>query len=179
MRFLGSAGLALCTFVCAVPATAAAQRPVRVSLGGGVSIPTGAHADAAGTGWHALGAIALSTLMQPIGLRADVAYNRFSAGDAATVPGDDITSSVASATANVTYRLPMTNSPASPYLIAGLGAYRSDCDAAACEADTRFGWNAGLGVKLYVLRVRSFAEVRFHRAGGAVQFIPATVGLTF
>lgn len=153
-----------------------AQRPISVSLAGGVSLPQGDFAAAVGTGWHALGVVALSTLMQPIGLRLDVAYNRFSFD----VGGGHQT--VSSATLNGTYRLPMTNSPMSPYLISGLGAYRTECSlATGCDAATKFGWNVGLGTKLFV-GFRSFVEARYHRtnrAGRAVGYFPLTLGVTF
>jgi hypothetical protein len=155
----------------------AQQRPISVGLAGGVSLPQGDLADGVNTGWHALGTIALSTLMQPLGLRLDVAYNRFdfSAGDG--------NQSVGSATLNAMYRLPMTNSPMSPYLISGLGAYRTECslDVVACEATTKFGWNVGLGTKLFV-GFRSFVEARYHRTkrGDAdVSYFPLTLGLMF
>ena len=46
----------------------------------------------------------------------------------------------------------MTNSPLSPYLITGAGAYRFECVGALdCGSTTRFGWNAGLGTKLFLL----------------------------
>jgi opacity protein-like surface antigen len=154
----------------------AQQRPLSVGLAGGVSFPQGDLNEAVNTGWHALGTIVLSTLMQPLGLRLDVAYNRFefSAGDG--------NQSVGSATLNTTYRLPMTNSPMSPYLIAGLGAYRSDCSLdVGCEATTRFGWNVGLGAKLFV-GFRSFVEARYHRTkrgANSVNYFPVTLGLMF
>ncbi len=155
----------------------AQQRPIFIGLAGGVSLPQGdLGGDAVNTGWHALGTIGLSTLMQPLGLRLDVAYNRFAFSD---VDGHQ---SVGSATLNGTYRLPMTNSPLSPYLIAGLGAYRTECSlGAGCEASTKFGWNVGLGTKLFV-GFRSFVEARFHqtkRAGRAVSYFPLTFGLMF
>lgn len=155
----------------------AQQRPISIGLAGGVSLPQGDLADAVNTGWHALGTIALSTLMQPLGLRLDVAYNRFefSAGD-----GDQ---SVGSATLNGTYRLPMTNSPMSPYLISGLGAYRTECSlSVGCEATTKFGWNVGLGARLFVLGLRSFVETRYHRTkqgDSDVNYFPLTFGLAF
>jgi opacity protein-like surface antigen len=158
------------------PASLEAQRPISVGLAGGVSLPQGDLAAGVNAGWHALGTIALSTLMQPIGLRVDVAYNRFEFSD---VDGNQ---SVGSATLNGTYRLPMTNSPLSPYLIAGLGAYRTECSlGAGCEAATRFGWNVGLGTKLFV-GFRSFVEARYHRTkrGDAnVSYFPLTLGVMF
>jgi hypothetical protein len=150
----------------------AQQRPISAGLAGGVSLPQGDLADRADAGWHALGTLALSTLMQPLGLRLDVSYNRFGGGD----------QNVGSATLNATYRLPMTNSPMSPYLVSGLGAYRSDCSATdGCEASTKFGWNVGLGTKLYV-GFRSFLEARYHRTrrgDTSLSYFPLTLGLLF
>jgi hypothetical protein len=154
-----------------------AQRPVSVALAGGVSLPQGDLADGVDTGWHALAALVLSTLTQPLGLRVDVAYNRFA------LKGANGNQSVGSATLNGTYRVPMTNSPMSPYLIAGVGAYRTECSlAVGCDATTKFGWNAGLGTKLYVLGFRSFLEARYHRTkrGDAhLNYFPLTFGLLF
>jgi opacity protein-like surface antigen len=167
---------ACASIVSAVAPLEAQQRPVSIGLAGGVSFPQGDLADGVNTGWHALGTIALSTLMQPLGLRLDVAYNRFELSD---VDGNQ---TVGSATLNGTYRLPMTNSPMSPYLIAGLGAYRSECSrATGCEATTKFGWNVGLGTKLFV-GFRSFLEARYHRTkqgDRSVNYFPLTLGLMF
>jgi hypothetical protein len=122
--------------------------------------------------------------MQPIGLRLDVAYNRFALSDEAqAVLGEDGHQAVGSATLNATYRLPMTNSSMSPYLITGLGAYRSECSVEPeCDATTRYGWNVGLGTKLYLLGFRSFLEARYHRTthrGVGVHFFPVTFGVLF
>jgi hypothetical protein len=159
-----------------VPELARAQRPLSLSLAGGASLPAGRFGDAAGAGWHALASIGLSTLMQPIGLRMDVAHNRFAAESVGPEQG------VTSATLNLTYRLPMTNSPLSPYLITGAGAYRFECfGAIECGTTTRFGWNAGLGTKFAALGMKGFLESRFHAINtesGNVRFVPLTVGLT-
>jgi opacity protein-like surface antigen len=162
--------------VCTSALAEGQQRPISIGLAGGVSLPQGDLADGANTGWHALGNLWLSTLMQPLGLRLDVAYNRFEFSD---VEGNQ---SVGSATLNATYRLPMTNSPMSPYLISGLGAYRYECSLdVGCDATTKFGWNVGLGTKLYV-GFRSFIEARYHRTtrgDGDVNYFPVTFGVLF
>lgn len=166
------------------PASLAAQRPISIGVGGGVSIPEGDLGDGVNAGWHALGTVALSTLMQPLGLRLDVAYNRFAFSDEAEASlGEAGHQTVGSATLNATYRLPMTDSPLSPYLISGLGAYRSECSVGpACDATTRYGWNVGLGTKLYVLGFRSFLEARYHRTERGemdVNYFPVTFGVLF
>ena len=177
-------GVAITLFALVGAGQADAQRLVSIGLGGGVSVPRGELGDGAGTGWNALVSLVVSAPMQPLGLRADVAYNQFPF-DAANPGGlgSNGHESVGSGTINVTYRLPTPGSPVSPYLIAGLGAYRSDCSiSAACTADTRFGWNAGLGTKLYVFGLRSFLEVRYHRtkvADASVGYFPVTLGLLF
>jgi hypothetical protein len=170
--------------ILALPMALRAQRPISVGVGGGVSLPQGDLSDGASTGWHAIATIALSTLMQPLGLRLDAAYNRFAFTDEAEAAlGEDGFETVGSATLNVTYRLPMTDSPLSPYLISGLGAYRTECSAGpGCDATTRYGWNVGLGTKLYVLGFRSFLEARYHRTARGerdVNFFPVTFGLAF
>jgi len=170
--------LVVVALMLATPAVSAhSQRPLTLSLAGGVTQPVGQFADGASTGWHALASIGLSTLMQPIGLRLDAAHSRFTAKSI----GPD--QAVTSATLNFTYRLPMTNSPLSPYVITGAGAYRFECFGAfSCGTTTRFGWNAGLGTKFAGLGLRGFAESRFHAVNakaGNVRFVPVTFGLTF
>ena len=169
--------IATCALLVSNVPSVGAQRLVSLGLGGGVSVPQGDLSTGANTGWHALGSIVVSTPMQPLGLRADIAYNRF-----AFKSGASGYQTVGSGTLNATYRLPTPGAPVSPYLIAGLGAYRTDCSLSACNAVTHFGWNVGLGTKLYVLGFRSFLEARYHRTkanGSVVNYFPATFGLLF
>jgi len=180
---LVTACAALLLLPLAAPALPA-QRPVSIGVGGGASLPQGTLGDATNTGWHALAVIALGATMQPLGLRLDLAHNQFALSDRARVAlGGSGHESVTSATLNATYRLPMTDSPMSPYLVSGLGAYRSDCSLdVGCDATTRYGWNVGLGAKLVGFGLRSFVEARYHRTsrgGSAVHYVPLTVGLTF
>ena len=172
---------------CAVMAVAYsrptdAQRLVSIGLGGGVSAPQGDLRSGAKLGWNALGSLVLSTPMQPLGLRADIAYNRFAFNATSQAVLGNGNQSVGPATLNATYRLPTPGTPISPHLIAGLGAYRTDCSVTGCSAATHFGWNVGLGTKLYVLGFRSFLEARYHRTsanGSSVNYFPVTLGLLF
>jgi len=162
----------------------AAQRVVSLGLGGGVSIPQGDLSNESNTGWNALGSLIVSTAMQPLGLRADVAYNRFAFNSATqTALAASGHESVGSLTLNATYRLPTPGTPISPHVMAGLGAYRTDCSlGSGCGAVTHFGWNVGVGTKLYTLGFRSFVEVRYHRTsanGSGVNYFPVTLGLLF
>lgn len=153
---------------------AAAQR---LNIGGGVSMPQGDLADVASTGWHGLGSLEFGSLTLPQGLRLDLAYAQFGL-DEALGSGNQ---TVMSGTLNFTYRMPSSNSPVAPYLIAGLGAYHMDCSLASCDAATRYGWNFGLGTKLYVLGLRSFVEARYHLTkfhGTPVHYFPLTFGIS-
>jgi hypothetical protein len=161
--------IALLAFATAT--TAEAQRLVTLNLAGGTSLPQGRLADGADPGWHGLAGLSIGSLMQPMGIRLEGAYNRLPTG--ATLPDAVITS----ATLNFTYRLPMTDSPLSPYVITGWGAYWLDCAASDCEADQRFGWNAGLGTK-FNFGLRGFLEGRFHGVTGKVRYIPISIGIT-
>jgi hypothetical protein len=174
--------LLVATFTLFTTTSLLAQRPVSLGIAGGASVPSGSFHDSADLGWHGLATIVVSTLMQPLGLRLDVAYNQFAFSDTALAL-DSEQQSTGSATLNFTYRLPTTNSPISPYLISGLGAYRSDCSLVECEAVTKYGWNVGLGAKLYLLGFRSFIEGRYHRTSRGedldVQYFPVTFGFSF
>jgi len=161
--------------LAAAPTSLSAQRLFSVALGGGASFPQGSLSEGANPGWNALASILLGTPMQPLGLQADVAYNQFG------FEGADGHESVGSATLNASYRIPTPGTPLSPYLISGLGAYRTDCSI-DCDAITHFGWNVGLGTKLYFLGFRSFLEARYHRTsagGSSVNYFPVTFGVRF
>jgi hypothetical protein len=146
----------------------------QVSIAGGAALPVASFGEVNKAGWHGQLSFGISSLMQPIGLRLDVAHYRFEA-DSDAGP----TTAVTPATLNLSYRLPMTNSPLSPYLIAGAGLYRVECvEGVDCGTDNRFGWSAGLGTRLAALRMKWFLESRFHAAGN-VRFVPIALGLTF
>ena len=169
---------------CAVAAgPLAAQRPLTLGVAGGVAMPQGDFGDAVDGGWRGLATLALSSPMQPLGLRLDAAHDRFDFGGGAATALRGGRRTVTSGTLNVTYRLPMTRSALSPYLIGGLGAHRLACGGgAACDAATRFGWSAGVGTKLTGLHLRTFLEARLQtvsQGGRDVRYFPVTFGLLF
>jgi hypothetical protein len=161
-----------------------AQSPISLGIAGGASLPQGDVNDLVTTGWHALGTAVLSSPMQPLGLRLDVAYSRFPFSDEAqTALGGEGHLTTGSATLNVTYRLPKATWPVSPYLLLGLGAYRTECSLGpGCQSRVRYGWNYGLGAKLFFLGFTNFVEIRGHRTkrrGGEVHYFPLTFGIMF
>ncbi|HYD51326.1 MAG TPA: hypothetical protein VEA99_01815 [Gemmatimonadaceae bacterium] len=172
--------IALATLLAALsvaPPTLHAQRPLTVGVAGGVSLPVGSFGDGADVGWHALAALALGSQMHPLGLRLDATYTTFPLGES------DEARRITSVTLGPTYRLPSAGWAVAPYLLAAAGAYYLDCsDDALCDGTTRFGWNAGLGMRARGLGLHGFLEARYHRIafrGDAVQWAPVTVGLLF
>src|SRR5215213_6948004 len=130
-----------------------AQRPISIGVGGGVSIPDGDFDDAVNAGWHALVTASIGSPMHPWGARLDLAYSRFGFSEqAVTAFGGQGHQTTGSATLNFTYRLPKVTSPVSPYLLWGIGAYRTDCSLGPnCESRVRYGWNYGLGARFFFL----------------------------
>ncbi|MFL5403798.1 MAG: outer membrane beta-barrel protein [Gemmatimonadales bacterium] len=165
-------------------ASVEAQRPISFGVGGGISLPQGDVDAAVNTGWNALVTAALGSPMQPLGLRLDLAYNRFGFSDEqAAALGGEGHQTVGSATLNITYRLPKATWPVSPYILWGIGAYRTDCSLGpGCASRVRYGWNYGLGARLFFLGFDSFIEIRGHRTKSRisdVHYFPLTFGIRF
>jgi outer membrane protein with beta-barrel domain len=165
-------------------ASVEAQKPISFGVGAGISLPQGDVSDDVNTGWHALVTAALGSSMQPLGLRLDVAYNRFGFSDQQQAAlGGEGHLTASSATLNVTYRLPKATWSVSPYILLGLGVYRTDCSLGpGCESRVRYGWNYGLGAKLFFLGFTNFVEIRGHRTksrAGDVHYFPLTFGIMF
>ena len=159
-----------------------AQRPISFGVGGGLSLPQGDIAEDVNPGWHGMVTAALGSPMQPLGLRLDVAYNQFGFNDELnTALSGEGHFTTGSATVNVTYRLPKATWQVSPYLLLGLGAYRTDCSV-SCESRVRYGWNYGLGAQFFFLGFRNFIEFRGHRTKSHtddVHYFPLTLGIMF
>jgi hypothetical protein len=156
-----------------------AQRKLTFSVGGGPSLPTASFGSAHNTGWHGLASLGLTSIMHPLSLRLDVAHHRLELDDDVI----ESTTGVTPLTLNLAYRLPLTNSAFSPYLMAGAGAARVECvEGPDCGSETSFVWVAGLGTKVAALRLKWFLETRFTAANtesGNVRIVPVTLGLTF
>lgn len=170
--------------VAASLTSAEAQSPLSFGLGGGVSLPQGDVDAEVNPGWHGLVTAALGSPLQPLGLRLDAAYNQFGFSDQQIAAlGGEGNQTVGSATLNFTYRLPKATSSVSPYLVWGIGAYRTDCSLdPGCESRVRYGWNYGLGAKLFFLGFDNFIEIRGHRTKSStsdVHYFPVTFGIMF
>lgn len=188
----GLGALALAT--TATPAFA--QKP-SLGIAAGVSMPQGKFSDVAGSGLNGTVALGLGLPMFPVGLRVEGSYNRFPFDGAfkaaADLAGKKGNWSLASATANVTLGLPLSAIVVSPYLIAGGGMYWTGCSNYGCSTDSKFGYNAGLGVKLRAVLLSGYVEARYHSVqigncatssscpygDKSTTFVPITIGIMF
>ena len=176
---LGLGALAL----SATAAPAFAQKP-SIGIAAGLSMPQGDFKNVASNGLNGTVAVGLGMPMLPVGLRLEGAYDRFPfSDDAESIIGEAGNWSLASARANVTFGLPLSAIVVSPYVIAGGGMYWGNCSVkSACESDSQFGWNAGLGVKLRAVMLSGYIEARYHSVStenDPTTFLPITVGIMF
>ena len=176
---IGLGALAL----AATATPAFAQKP-SLGIAAGVSMPQGDFKDIAGSGLNATVALGLGMPMLPVGLRIEGSYNRFPfSDDIEAVIGDKGSWNFASATGNVTVGLPLSAVVVSPYLIAGAGMYWGNCSVEdACEAESKFGYNGGLGVKLRAVLLSGYIEARYHSIqteDSSTNFVPITIGIMF
>lgn len=175
-------GVAVGLAVALSAQAAQAQSNLSLGIGGGAVIPTGSMADISKTGWNANLSARFKPAVSPIGFQLDGFYNRFA------FDGIDGNTRILGATANALYAMP--GAVAHPYVIGGLGMYnmKASLDGVGSGSDTKFGFNAGLGVDVGVGPAKFYAEGRLHAImKGAVDsesleettayMVPLTVGL--
>ena len=170
-------------------ATAAhAQSPLKFGIAGGVALPVSDLADAYDPSYNGTVTLALNAPLSPIGLRVDGMFNRLNANDAATLAGaPDL--DVSSVNANVTYTL-LPLPVARLYLIGGGGYYSTKFRDTELDAEGKFGFNGGLGLRFGLGGTQLFVEGRYHRVNldenavplgvpARLEFVPITVGFLF
>jgi len=168
--------------LAAAPSVAAAQSKMALSVAGGVAAATGDLGDAVDLGYNVAAGVNFGGTRLPVGLRFEGAYNGF--GFKNNVPGDV---RIISGTANAVFNLSQT--PDSPYLIAGLGAYNRRLSGGTTfrtsDSKTATGINIGGGLRFPLSGLSTFFEARYHRMlgnsneGANYQFIPITFGIMF
>ena len=169
--------IAALTLAAGAAAPAAAQnaadaRAVRFGVQGGISIPTGDDNEGVNTGFVVGGLLDFKPAALPIGIRVNADYHRFG------LEGIDNTLSVIALTGNAMYDFAAA-SGVSPYVIGGVGMYRSsisDCDEEC--SDTEFGFNVGGGLNFNLGTLGTFAEVRYNVVDGSA-IVPIVYGIRF
>lgn len=181
-----------------VVAHAQISSPIGVGVVGGTSSPTGSLSDIAKSGWHAGAFIELKLPVIPVGFRLEGAWHQFH--DKPLDGGGTTGARVAAVTLNATYDI-LPVPIIKPYLIGGVGEYSArltssnqvvlqdqgggpigQADVVQTSTQTKFGVNAGAGVRLQFGGFAAFVEARWHdifTSGQNVQMVPVSVGLRF
>lgn len=175
---------ALAAAIVTAPSTAHAQSPVRFGLAAGATIPTGNTADIVDWGYHVTGSITGKPMLSPVGMRAEVMWNRLAGKEFETVLGTvqggdlDILGGIVNA------EIGMSGIGVKPYFIGGLGIYRlsGEDEAENTDSETKFGFNLGAGLDFGLAGFSAFAEARIHSIQtnqNATNIIPLTFGFRF
>lgn len=149
-------------------------------LAGGVTMPSGAQADAQSSALHGGVILGFHAPATPFGLRGDLSLHHF--------PGKDIAGSSLAASTNmwistmdVSYDLPLP-APVQPYALAGAGLYGSVTTVNGVpgnSSSTDWGMNLGAGVSFG----RAFLETRWHHiridSQSVANIYPISLGFIF
>lgn len=154
----------------AVAQDAAMTRAVRFGVQGGLSMPTGDFGDAANMGFLIGGIMDIMPANWPIAIRTNLDYQRWGS-DA------DVNFTAISVTGDAMFAVP-TNSGIKPYVLGGLGFYRSDCDVDLCEASNDLGFNFGGGLNFNLGTLDTHVEARYHSVDDS-SFLPIVFGIRF
>ena len=174
-----------------------------ISFGGaaGLLVPTGDVSDFQSTGWNLQGFAEWTSRTSPFGVRGDISYGSLS-GKSFSVGGTSFEGSnlhLFSVTGDGVWTIyPSTGSQSRtiPYVLAGIGLYRSSWEATVSgtaggvsdRGSTDFGINFGGGVRYRLAGFSAFGEIRYHNVfnggggeggGGSAHYIPIVVGLHF
>lgn len=159
----------------AFASVAQAQRPV-FGAAVGLTAPQGDFGDVVDNGYHIGAAMGFKVPVLPVALRADLAYTTFDGTDDLDVKINTLNLSVNAvhAFAGVGVR---------PYVIGGLGMYRTSAETFGVEdSSTDLGLNGGAGVQFKLGSLQSFVEARYTHImtdDEATKVIPISFGIMF
>ena len=170
------AAIAALAVTLAAPAALHAQSPLKFGLTAGATFPQGDAGDAFDWGYHVAGHVTAKPMMSPVGIRGEVMYHSFGAKEETGFDGENL--GVLAGIVNA--ELGLGGVGVKPYLIAGLGMYRSSF--ADFDSETDFGFNVGAGLDFGLAGFSAFAEARYHSIqteGESTNIVPISFGLRF
>jgi opacity protein-like surface antigen len=162
-----------------VSSVAHAQAHFGVSAG--VSMPVSTFGDAVKAGYNASALLSFSPPLSPIGLRAELGYNRFD------FDGGGGDSQILNGAVNVLVSTP-ASSIIKPYVTGGLGVYRNKFSSTGLlsfeETSTKLGFNGGAGLSFGLSGFQTQLEARYvyitkSDNADAVQYVPISFGILF
>lgn len=179
-----AAALALGIFAASnadAQATSSASSGMQFGLSGGVAMPMGDLGDIASTGFAIGGHLGFNPASMPFGIRADVAFNRFSL-DSDIADGNV---RAIGAMLNAIIKVP-TQSSVAPYLVAGPGIYNAKLDVDGCgdecDGETKVALQGGAGLQFNLSGLTPNLEVKYvtiFTDEERVSFLPITFGINF
>ena len=190
-RIALTAAAALLSLTLAPDAHAQAQMMPHFGISAGASIPQSSFGDGVNTGYNVNGMINIGVPLSPLGFRGEVGWNRFD------LSGNNVSGNVRMVNGAVNVVLaPSTVMTAKPYFIAGLGVYNvkstgnatggilSGAVPTTSTADTRLGFNGGIGFGFGLGPVGTLLEARYVNVNssdnsGSLSFVPISFGITF
>jgi hypothetical protein len=196
-------GFALSATAAPLSAQAIAGSRVHFGIMGGGTITHGDLSHDAYSGWNAGALVSIGAPLVPVSFRIDGQWHRIDGKSfgggllcLGCFPSPATDFRIIDGTVNVVYTLGAAL-PTKFYLIGGLGVYREHAqirDSNQTESSTKFGLNAGVGLKLQLSGFATFIEARFHNvfrgmkngdtgsiidSARSLQFVPISLGISF
>ena len=190
-RIALTAAAVLLSLTLVPDAHAQAQMMPHFGISAGASIPQSSFGDGVNTGYNVNGLVNIGIPLSPLGFRGEVGWNRFD------LSGNNTSGNVRMVNGAVNVVLaPSTIMTAKPYFIAGLGVYNVKTTGnsgggilggsalTTSTADTRLGFNGGIGFAFGLGPVGTMLEARYvsvngSNGGKSLTFVPVSFGITF
>ncbi len=125
-------GLTITSLIAVAPLDAQTTRRVKFGVGGGVSFVTGEDRDFFNDGFNIQGSVIVNFPTQPVAARFDLTYQRLDGKGTGTGAPDTLligNLTIFSGTLNAVSYLASAQKSVRPYLLGGLGIYRSEAEA--------------------------------------------------
>jgi hypothetical protein len=169
----------------ALPFTVQAQKSISVGVSGGASLPMGDLADAVDMGYNVTGHLYYTRSTTKLGFRLDVPYDSWKGKGSGN--GVDANLSTLGIVANGTFNFGESDAGMRPYLLAGVGMYRSKSSAdingvesSATSSDA--GIQGGVGLSFKLAGFSTFLEAKYvniFTEDPSTSFAPITFGIRF
>ena len=163
---------------------APASEPVKFAAGLGLALPQSDYADGVSTGMHIEGTASKRLSASPAFLRGELGFARFGEKD-----NSGVTSNQIAAALDLGYNF-VSSSSVKPYVLGGLGAYRTSMsmdlgagNATVNDNKTNLGFNAGVGMRFKMGSHVGYVEGRYvdggNWQGAKIASLPIAFGLEF
>lgn len=190
-KLMGLMTLFALPMVATSVATAQSARSIGFGVSGGLSQPIGDLGDRTKSGYSVAGHVYLApTTMPRLNFRGDLSYDAWDASDSFVTI--DKSRNVAALTGNALLRLGESTSMARPYLLGGLGAYRSQrtfyplgagtATTTVSASSTNVGIQGGGGLDFNLSGFSTFLEAKYVNVftdGYSHSYVPITFGVRF